>query len=122
MTHDFLLVENNFHHYVARPAKLMIFLQIAVQACHACLEAGKSFHSNWIEPPHLVLCGVKTEESLYRCLDQLEEVGIRCQSFREPDRNDELTAIATEPVSGEQRRFFKKYRLLGEAGLVPVAQ
>jgi len=36
--------------------------------------------------------------------------------FREPDRNNELTAIATQPLpkTDETKRIFKKYQLLKE--------
>lgn len=36
--------------------------------------------------------------------------------FREPDRNNELTAIATAPLerTEETKRLFKKYQLLKE--------
>jgi hypothetical protein len=37
--------------------------------------------------------------------------GIRVEIFREPDRNNEATALATEPLGQEARRAFSKWRL-----------
>lgn len=41
----------------------------------------------------------------------LQKHGIQFRAFREPDRNNELTAISTEPISGEMRKHLRKYRL-----------
>jgi hypothetical protein len=38
--------------------------------------------------------------------------GIRCSEFWEEDLDNEMTAFATELVSGEQRRVFRKQKLL----------
>ena len=43
---------------------------------------------------------------------RLEDQGIRFACFHEPDRNNELTAIATEPITGETRRYFRRYNLV----------
>jgi hypothetical protein len=42
----------------------------------------------------------------------LEREGIRHAPFFEPDRGNELTAIATEPVFGRRRAPFRRFRLL----------
>lgn len=64
--------------------------------------------------PHLVLCEVPDEKALAYEQARLEALGVRTVSFREPDRNNELTAIATEPLVGEARRPMRRYRLLAE--------
>lgn len=38
--------------------------------------------------------------------------GIQFSRFHEPDRNNELTAIATEPVADGDRRIFRKLELV----------
>jgi len=43
---------------------------------------------------------------------RLEAYGIRTTLFREPDRNNEATALATEPLGQEARRIFRKWKLL----------
>lgn len=62
--------------------------------------------------PHLVVCGVKNEIALEREASRLEAFGIKFASFYEPDRGNELTALATAPIAGEDRRFFRRFNLL----------
>jgi len=57
------------------------------------------------------LCAVRDEERLERAAEKLERKGIRLRRWREPDI-DQLTAIATEPISGDARRYFKDFQLL----------
>jgi hypothetical protein len=42
----------------------------------------------------------------------LEQAGVRCCAFHEPDLNHQLTALATEPLSGAKRAFLGKLQLL----------
>lgn len=60
------------------------------------------------------MCGVKTETQLENVCNRLSKQGIRFASFREPDIGDQLTSIATEPIFGEDRDFFRKFQLLKE--------
>lgn len=83
-----------------------------VQACHASIEAARTFLSPLHEHPSLILCGVRDEPALCRSLDRITRAGIRCRAFHEPDIGNQLTAIATEPVFDKQRRVFRAYRLL----------
>lgn len=41
----------------------------------------------------------------------LKDVGINYVEFIEPDIGDQLTAIASDVVYGEQRKIFKKFQL-----------
>ena len=88
--------------------------QISVQACHACIEACRSFITNTSDHPHLVLLGVKGEQQLYNSARKLDKAGVQYRIFTEPDRNGEATALATEPIFGEQRHLFRSYRCLGD--------
>lgn len=45
---------------------------------------------------------------------KLDEAGINYRAFREPDLNNEITALATEPISGQDRSFFNQFQLLGQ--------
>ena len=90
--------------------------QQLVQACHACLEASRTFLSSDSEHPHLVVCGVRDERRLGHCLDRLRRAGVRFRAFFEPDLANQLTAAATEPLRGAQRRVFRDYRLLTDNG------
>jgi len=42
----------------------------------------------------------------------LSAEGLRLIVWREPDKNNEITAIATEPIFGAKRKLFKKLQLL----------
>ena len=94
--------------------------QQVVQSSHACIEAAKSFLDNELEHPHLVVLGVKGEQQLYNSAQKLDKAGVRYRVFIEPDRNNEATAIATEPIFGEQRRLFRNYRCLGDTAQTEV--
>lgn len=85
--------------------------QQAVQAAHAALEVGRSLHSDRVHP-HLVVCGVNSQAQLENALSKVQALGIKCHPFVEPDIGGQLTAFATEPLSGEARRHFRRYNLL----------
>jgi hypothetical protein len=87
--------------------------QRVVQASHACIECAKAFLDSNLEHPHLVVIGVNDESKLHKAAIKLDNHGIRYKTFIEPDRNDEATAIATEPIWGEAREIFRNYTLLG---------
>jgi hypothetical protein len=87
--------------------------QQAVQSCHAAIEAALSF-GRLPDHPSVIICGIATEAKLENALCRLNALGIRCHAFREPDIGNQLTAIACEPVYGEQRRIFRQYQLLTE--------
>lgn len=85
--------------------------QIVVQSVHAAIEASKHFP----QPnscPNVVILGVKNENELNVCQREIREKGINFTTFREPDINDEMTALATEVVSKEKKKHFRKYKLL----------
>ena len=84
-----------------------------VQVGHALIEAEKNFSYNGAHP-YLIVFGCKTEKSLKNVLDFLQDKGIMSVGFREPDRNNELTAIATQPLPRNEKTksLFKKYQLL----------
>src|SRR5262249_54434628 len=81
------------------------------QACHACIEIARSL-SPAADHPHLVLCGVKSESELRQILSRLESLGFLCKPFFEPDRAGQLTALATGPLRGDQRRRLRRYQCL----------
>jgi hypothetical protein len=85
--------------------------QRAVQSCHAVIEM---MRENEIvgDHPSVIICGVSSETKLLNAMDRLYNEGIYYKEFREPDIGDELTAIATRPLYGDERRFFKKYQLI----------
>lgn len=85
----------------------------AVQATHAAIEAGrKGLIPADGDHPYLVELTVPSEQHLANMLCTLELAKIPHIAYREPDLGDSLTAIATAPVAQEQRRHFRRWKLL----------
>jgi len=84
-----------------------------VQSSHAAIEAAKNFGlDQYPDHPHLVILGVKNEQKLLDAQKYLDDHGVRFYGYREPDYDNSLTAVATEPIQGEKRALFKKWQLL----------
>lgn len=95
--------------------------QIAVQSSHACIEATSAFNlGNLAEHPSVIICGIKNETKLNQVRKFLIDNGIRHVHFYEPDIDDELTALATEPLHGDRRNLFRKFQLLRPKTAAPV--
>lgn len=93
------------------------FEQQAVQACHAAINAARSFLDHRDQHPHLVLLGVPDHDALHQLRRRLLEVPVQREIeysiFWDSDLPEpNTTALATEPISGEDRKFFKGYPLL----------
>lgn len=86
-----------------------------VMSCHAAMEASLAFSDSKSDHPHICLCAVKNEANLISGALHLNSYGIRFYAWYEPDRNNELTALATAPISGNQRRYLRKFQCLKEA-------
>ena len=95
--------------------------QLAVQAAHAALEAGRRFLAKPSEPnpdevdaqhPHLVVCGVANEVKLLSAASYLNKSDIPFVLFRESDLNNQATALATAPIVGQWRETMNRYHLL----------
>ena len=91
--------------------------QIAVQAIHAALESFRSICLGQLcclvgdtEHPHVVLCGVESEEMLLQECASMASKGINLTEWREPDKNNELTAVASGIVT--DRKPFRHWKLL----------
>ena len=86
--------------------------QQAVQACHACIEMARDLLPPPDEHPHLVLCGVKSEQQLAAVADRLRRLNVAFRSFRDADWDGQLTAVATAPLRGPIRRQLRRYQCL----------
>ena len=87
--------------------------QRIVQIGHACYEAGKKFQDD-LGVSNLVLLSVENEDELTDIAFKLDMRGIGYYMFYENDINS-YTAICTVPViEGNERSFFKKYKLYSE--------
>jgi|WetSurMetagenome_2_1015567.scaffolds.fasta_scaffold793502_2 hypothetical protein len=75
--------------------------QQAVQAAHALTEyliQHREMASRWHSTSNtLALLSVPTEYSLSQLVDRARRKGFMLSEFREPDRLNELTAVAFEP-------------------------
>lgn len=85
--------------------------QICVQSCHAVIEATRNFNMNG-EHPSVIICVVKSEDKLQKITQELSQKKIKFSEFREPDIGNQLTAIASEPLRGNDREAFKRFQLL----------
>lgn len=77
--------------------------QQAVQGIHAAREFTARYpdiDTEWYQRSnHLALLALPSERDLHRLLASAEAKGFRAAAFREPDRGNELTAIALEPAA-----------------------
>lgn len=81
--------------------------QQIVQAAHAVDEINKQ-HPH--EPGNfMVLCGAKDEKQLHKIAEMLDSSQIKYSMFFEPDI-DSFTAIATQPLRGEERKPLKRFQ------------
>lgn len=83
--------------------------QQAVQACHASIAAGRDLVR--VDSPYLVLVTVESLAGLVALSAQLTVEGIKHRVFIEDDPGGRATALATEPVSWSQRRWFRQLPL-----------
>lgn len=71
------------------------------QSCHAAFHFSRE-HSeiteHWMKCSDYIAClAAKNEIDLVKLIKRAEEKGIKYSVFREPDLNNELTAVALEP-------------------------
>jgi hypothetical protein len=59
----------------------------------------------------MVICSVRDEETLRLAAAKCQASGIRKCMFFEEDLDAQATAFATEPITGETRKFFKRFPL-----------
>lgn len=93
----------------------------AVQACHALwdmaiyyAEYTKATGWRMSYDPHLILLRCKSESELIKLIQSVYAENVMYHSFSEPDMNDELTALATAPISQELGRKLFKFPLWSE--------
>jgi len=85
-----------------------------VQANHACFEMGLQLAEDKKpkQVSFMVLCAISGEEELEKTSCYLRSHNIEHHMFHEPDYDTGFTAICTEPIYDEQRKLFKKFKLL----------
>jgi hypothetical protein len=75
-----------------------------VQACHAVIELAQA--------GMIPLAAEHPQKSLESAFLRASEAGIAYKSFRDDDLGEQLTALASEPVSGHRRAAFKRLQCL----------
>lgn len=83
----------------------------AVQACHACIAAGREIIG--IPTPYLVVLTVPDEAALLALAEKLTAHGVDHRVFHEDDMGGRATALATQELTHRQRDLFigiKLYR------------
>ena len=93
------------------------YAQKAVQSAHAAVEACRWYLDEDLPHPSIIILVVKNEAKLKKVEEEIKnmEGGVfHYEAFREPDMGNEMTAIATGPLYGDQRDMFKRYQLLKE--------
>ena len=88
--------------YVIVQKALSTGLKIA-QACHALrqfTEAYPEIDRTWFEHSNNIV--ILEHDDLLGKSQLLKELGFAVAEFREPDLNDELTAICVEPSAGKR--------------------
>lgn len=96
------------HFFIFVRKDLPIEQQI-VQAAHAAYEVGKQDRSENIRS--LVLSRVNSEDELLHQAEYLNYLGIKFVTFREPDIGNQATAIATAPLTEQQRKKLRRCKL-----------
>lgn len=86
--------------------------QKAVQGTHAAIEMAKSETQLQLLHPSVIYVQVRNEKKLKEVMSKLLEMSIKFCSFAEPDLNNEITAISTEPLVGEKRAYLQRFQLL----------
>lgn len=97
-------------HFYVFVRKDLTTVQQMCQAAHAAHEAGIHLgDKNNISS--VVICSIPNELELLKVHDKLAQRAIKTVIFREPDIENQITAIATEPIGPEVRRYFSSYPL-----------
>jgi hypothetical protein len=65
----------------------------------------------WIKEPYLAQLSCADEDDLKNLIEKLQKNNIKYSIFREPDLDDQITAIAIEP-SDQSRRLLSSYPLM----------
>lgn len=72
----------------------------SVQSSHAAIQfifEHPEISSIWFKDPYLAQLSVENEDSLKNLIHKLQKANIKYSIFREPDLDNQITAIAIEP-------------------------
>ena len=72
----------------------------SVQSTHSCIQfvfEHPDISQNWFKDPYIAQLSVEDEDSLKLLIYRLQQLNIKYSIFREPDIDNQITAIAIEP-------------------------
>ena len=102
-------------HFYILVRKDLSLPQQMVQAAHAAYESGLSSLCQSDDIVSLVMCQCSNEQELERQAFYLRTLNLPFVEFREPDIDNQLTAIATLPLDQSQRILLRHWKLWREA-------
>lgn len=85
--------------------------QQLVQAAHATLVLGNKLKRD-VNELYFTVIGIPQLIDFRKVMNDLNTHGTQYETFYEPDQGNTLTAIATHPISKDQRGILKDYKLL----------
>ena len=83
-----------------------------VQSSHAALVLGHKIKDHDPHKLNFVVCGAKDLADLMAIKDHIATEGVETVEFVEPDLNNEITAIASFPMSVSKKRCMRRYKIL----------
>ena len=86
----------------------------AVQSAHSAIQfvfEHPEISKTWIKDPYLAQLSVENEEKLHQLIAKLQKSNLKYSIFREPDLDNQITAIAIEP-SDKTRRLVSNLPLM----------
>lgn len=83
-----------------------------VQAVHAAIAATFAYGQPDRTHPHLVVCAVADEAEMLDAFNELKAAGVPCCGYHEDDMAGSLTAVATAPLTGTDRKPLRRFKLL----------
>jgi hypothetical protein len=91
----------------------IVMSQQIIQSCHATHLMAMAVGDK-VSLPSIVLIGVPDKSSLQEVIHKLDSYNIANYPFIEPDFGMGLSAVATAPISSEQRKLLSTYQLWKE--------
>lgn len=86
-----------------------------VQTAHALADFAVQHRDeflNWQRGSNYLCCLEATEYKIQKILYKLDDLGLKYTIFREPDIENQMTAVAVEAISRtEHRKLFKNLKL-----------
>jgi hypothetical protein len=101
-------VDNPYVYVLVR--KDLSYPQRVVQAGHVLWEVSKTMTLD--THPSVIICGSENEKTLEKESLRIERSGLRVFTFREPDLDNKITAIAVVARNIHDRKLLKRYQLL----------